>query len=431
MIHAPMLVLLVIRAPAWRGGGLRQALRVLIPLGVGAGLLLAAVFLPYLSAAGRNSRQPREILTYGTSLAGFATPAARNLYTGPWTEGWQRPENALFAGFLPTALALLAARRGWRHCRTPPLRPLSPGRRAALLALSLVLAAAWLLGELRVWCHFLEVPAPDLRWLRGHRLGVSAMAAGLLALVLRRAWGGNWPFRLAGLDPWKRGLLMAGLLCVLLSVPLLYLPLMRVIPGLAGMRAPARFYAFVSFSLAFFAAGELDRRLRGLAPAGRRLAAGLAGAFLLLELTPRPVDWEPLPLVPAVYHWLARQNQVTALLELPLGTQTTDSIPYLYYATFHWKPLVNGYSGYLGDEFIELRERCCWPLPDAQALARLRGWGVTHIHVHRRALTRPWQRRNAALWARQPGITLEYRDRRSRVYRIIPGAPAAAGRKPS
>ena len=29
---------------------------------------------------------------------------------------------------------------------------------------------------------------------------------------------------------------------------------------------------------------------------------------------------------------------------------------YLYASTLHWKPIANGYSGYLADSYVELRQ---------------------------------------------------------------------------
>ena len=80
MIHYPMLVLLLFRAPALWQGGRRQALRVLIPVGIAAVLILAAVYLPYLRASGQQTRTPKEIQIFGASLASYATPTAHNVY---------------------------------------------------------------------------------------------------------------------------------------------------------------------------------------------------------------------------------------------------------------------------------------------------------------------------------------------------------------
>ena len=424
MIHFPMLALLLVRAPGlWPGR--RAALRILLPTGLACGLVLAGIYTPYLRNAGQRARTPEEIQEFGASLVSFLTPAHYNLYADLWPHGLKRPENALFPGVFTAVLAGLAAWRGWKRHRTPPLRPLSLTQRIIFWSLIVLTALAWLESELRVWALAGRIKAPALAALSAPGLGAFALAAGLLALALRRAWGGNQPFRLADLDPrplTRSGLLVSGILCFLLSFPLLYLPLMRVIPGLSGMRVPPRFNAFVSFSLVFFAAGELDRRLLEMTPLRRRLAAGLVAVLLLLEVTPRPLDWEPLPQkadLPAVYDWLAAQPNVDAVFELPRKNVLTD-ISYMYFATFHWKPLVNGYSGYIPDHYAELMEGCCYPLPDPDQLAKLRTWGVTHVLLHKHSLNKPWKRQAAASWAEQRGVSVDYEDEEDRVYRIAP-----------
>jgi hypothetical protein len=423
MIHYPMLVLLLYRAPAlWIGkskGDRLRALRVLIPTGAACGAVLAGLYLPYLRAAGHQERTPLEIQIFGASLLSYVT-AGVNTWYGQIAEPWRRPENTLYAGILPTLLALLAAWHGWKRHRAPLLRPLSLPRRIVLWVLTGLTVIAWIESELRVWTIAKALRAPAVEILSNHRLGVFALAAGLLAAVLLRAWGGSWPVRLADLDPWDRGLLVSGLLCFLLTFPLVYLPLMRVIPGLSGMRVPARFYAFVSFSLVYFAARELDRLLRQADPGRRRLAAGLAALLLLVDITPRRVPWEPLPdeaHFPAVYHWLAEQDGVRGVLELPFQDNSTDILS-MYYATLPWKPLVNGYSGYIPDHYIRLQMECCYPLPDPVQTERLRDWGVTHVLLHKNVLGMRWQRRSARRWADQPGVSVEYEDEKDRVYRI-------------
>ncbi len=427
MIHIPLLILLLHRAPGlWRQGSLRTALRVLVPTGAACAALLLAVYLPYVRSAHRQERSAVEIRHYGASLASYFTPSEKNLYGGPGTESWwRRPENSLFAGFLPTALILLAAWEGRRRL-TPLLRPLPARKRAALIALASLAVAGYLLAEYKTWHVSGRTALPPLPELVGYKVAAALLVLGLVALVLRRVWGGNWPLRLADLDLWEKGLLTSGVVCFLLSHPVVYLALREVVPGLSGMRVPARFYAFVSFPLAWFAARELDRLLRCAAsPAWRRLGAAFAAVVLLVELAPKPLNWEPLPqerdFAPG-YHWLAKQKDVRAVLELPIGNDSTE-ISYMYFATRHWKPLVNGYSGFFPTHYRELRGSCCWPLPTPRQLAQLRDWGVTHVLVHPEALEdKKWAYRALAAWESQPGISLEYDDGRDRVYRIGPGS---------
>src|SRR6185503_9418400 len=142
------------------------------------------------------TRSAGEIEEFGATWVSYFSPARENLYFGPRAEPllrgvfddsadlFFRPENSLFAGFLPTVLFFVGAAVAWRRRKKGP---------------------------------------PDI---------------------------------------WARGLFLSGLLCFALSLVRVYLPLMRIVPGLAGMRVPARFYAFTSLTIVYFAALGLDALLR-------------------------------------------------------------------------------------------------------------------------------------------------------------------------
>lgn len=420
MILFPMAVVLAIRAPGLlRWERLRPALRVLIPTGVVSALLLGALFLPYVRGSSTRARSDLEIQVYGASLVSYFTPTSAMLLTGALAEDWRRNENSLFAGILPTLLLGAAAVHGWRTRRQAPLRPLSRGKRVALAALAALALAGMVRGEIATWSLFGVEQYPPHGFDYG--LSAAALALGFVALGLRRRWGGNWPLRLADLSPWEHGLLVSGILTFFLTFPIVYEPLMRWIPGLSGMRVSARFYTFVSLAIAWFAARELDRWLRHLgAPVLRSSVAVAFAALLLIDLAPSRFPWFPSPPdgdFPPVYHWLARQPGVDAVLELPLVDNSTD-ISYMVYATRHWKPLVNGFSGYLPDVYTRFREACCWPVPNPGQLATLRDWGVTHILLHNRALDRDWSWQILASFEKREKVTLLYDDGGDRVYLI-------------
>src|SRR6202035_5593902 len=85
------------------------------------------------------------------SLASFVTPCDQSWYDGPWSASLRRPENSLFAGFLPSALALWGAILGWGRIRSSPRRPLSAGKQAALAALIALGLFGWAAGEAETW----------------------------------------------------------------------------------------------------------------------------------------------------------------------------------------------------------------------------------------------------------------------------------------
>ena len=480
MIHIPMAIQFFLRAPVlWRAKR-AQALRILVPVGLACVVLLLAIFRPYIAASHQQKRNRAEIQIYSASLVSYLTPGDHNLYRFLWPAALHRPENALFPGIAVSALAIAAAlrRRRERRATLTPFATLARRRQLVLLGLGLLAVAAWIGGELRTWMlsgpekvnarvlvalalivglaalaivgrrwRHLVLPgtaaalavaatAEFARWrhlplaaFSTYRLGMTALGAGFVAWFLWTRWTPGLTRLLPSLEPWRRGLLLSAAACFLLSFPMFYLPMMNLLPGLSGMRVPARFFPFVLFPLVVLAAGELDRRLRTARPERRRAFVAIAGALILLEVAPRPINWEPLPseaeLAP-VYHWLALQPAVDGVLELPISDDTSDIFS-MYAVTLHWKPLVNGYSGYIADHYAKLEQTCCDPVPDAAQLATLRGWGVTHVLLHKNRLIRRYERRRAAAWGQEPGVSVEYEDGSARVYRIAPSKVRRGG----
>ncbi len=449
MVHAPLAVLLLNRLPELRRDAVRgRSAWVLAATTAAAAACAAAAFLPYWLAwrGGGPPRTPDELRQWGASLVSYVTPVDLNFYSPLWPWPLRRDENALFAGFLPTAFAVAGA-AALRRRRPAAERP-SRGRRAALAACLGLALAGWGLGELHTWSV-----RPGLEPLDGLVSGSDndvpflLLAAGTAGwLLLRRRWrlGWSWQGPLPGLDPdqvrWWRGLLLGGLACLLLSHPIVFAMAAKLAPGLGGMRVPARFHVFASFAVAALAAAGVARLLAARPSAGaRRRAAALVLVVLAVELTPIGVDWLPLPRqqeFAPVYSWLAGRRDVQALLELPWtdpGAQypAGRDIRIMYFGTRHWRPLVNGYSGYFPEHYSWLRARCCWPVPDGEALAALRRWGVSHVLIHRRPLWHRWQRRAIREWERTAGVRRVYTDKRDTVYEISPRAKRQALRQPA
>jgi len=205
---------------------------------------------------------------------------------------------------------------------------------------------------------------------------------------------------------------------------------MWIVPGLSGMRVPARFYAFVSLSLVYFAARGLDFLMGKVSGARARTAlAVFLTVGLAVELTPRPLSWAALPReekFPPVYSWIARQPGIRSLVELPIYSSTQETL-YLYFSTLHWKPIANGYSGYEPLSHRRLTERMRF-LPDEDGLDLLRELWISHIVVHARrpgraAALRRWESRFATGEDRQ--VERVYQSGGDSVYRLL-DAPASS-----
>ena len=367
MIHFPLLALLVVRLAAQGREILSlRSLRLLVPVGLLAGAALLAIFLPYM----RFSKPLGAARTDAEIWQFGATPAS---YFSP-------AHYNLYFG--PEGKAILGSVLG-AHARD------------------------FLRSENALFAGFLPT----------------------LLFVLGAV--GSWRRRGEGApDLWGRGLAFAGLVCFTLTFPVVYAPLMRVIPGLSGMRVSARFYAFVSLALVYFAARGVDFLMGKMSGARARvaLAAGL-GLVLAIELAPRPLRWVPLPReekFPAVYRWIAREPEVKALIELPIHPDAREN-QYLYFSTLHWKPIANGFSGYEPTSHRRLTETIRF-LPEGDGLDLLRELWISHIVVHARspvraAALRRWESRFATGEGRQ--VERVYQSGGDSVYRLL-DAPASS-----
>jgi hypothetical protein len=342
---------------------------------------------------------------------------------GPVAEPFFRSENALFAGFVPTLLAAVGLWAAWRRYRNPPI-PLSSGRRMILGLLLALAAAAWIAGDALTLAgegkeRFSTWTAPA--WAGLFLGGAAALAAWAW---LRRRWGRGPVLRWAEMDPWTRGLTLSAVASFALAHPIVYVPLMHVLPGLNGMRVPARFAVFVSLAVALFAARGLDLLLERLKTRKARVAlVGALALVLVAEMAPRPVRWAVLEreeAFPEVYPWIAAQPDIRALLELPVRPTSAEAI-YMYYSTLHWKPIANGYSGYRPASHRALTERMRF-LPDDEGLDLLENMWVTHLVVHtnlfKGGLAKLWRWEKRYLGNR---VELVHVAGEARVYRLRAG----------
>jgi hypothetical protein len=148
-----------------------------------------------------------------------------------------------------------------------------------------------------------------------------------------------------------------------------------------GLRVPARFSVLVGLSLAILAGVGLARLGSRLS---RRGATGLvivAVVLVYVEYRPslalQPVRRE----MPSVYTPLAgRSETVVAVFPMAKAQSDNDAL-YMYFSTWHWQRLVNGYSGNFPASYEDLLERMQdFPSPDA--IAALKQRGVRFIVLH-------------------------------------------------
>ena len=190
--------------------------------------------------------------------------------------------------------------------------------------------------------------------------------------------------------------------------------------------------------LAGFGAARLAARLPRLGP--RIALPGAIGLVMLVEYLTYPMALVPVETRPAdVYRWLATQPPgVVAEFPMPVR-EPVDLVRFesrfSYNSTFHWRPLLNGYSGFWPASYIET-VRAVGGFPDEASVAALRARGVAYAMVHERFYGRePYRRITGALDARGDLIAYgPFADGpfRVRAYRLLradrPPDPAARDR---
>jgi hypothetical protein len=207
------------------------------------------------------------------------------------------------------------------------------------------------------------------------------IAVPLLALI------GLWPPLSAVRIAYALGFLLAFEMSLGLN-GMLYPWLHTYILPYRGLRAPARMAMVVGFSLAIlsgYGAARLCRLVRSRFAVLATVA--LLATLIFFEYRSTPVLKQVWASPPPVYDALPGGSQ-NVLLELPLLAPDIAIEPiYMYFSTFHWNRLVNGYSGFSPPSYHQLLEAMAG-FPDDNSLAELRRRGVTHVIVHG-ALYRP------------------------------------------
>ena len=195
-----------------------------------------------------------------------------------------------------------------------------------------------------------------------------------------------------------------------------------------GLRVPARMGLFVGFSLAVLAGYGVTRLIAQIqSPSRRRLLAVGLSLFILLEYRSKPLNLAIVPnSPPPVYADLIRSLEGlprTAIVELPIAREDPT---YMYYSTFHWQNLLNGYSGFFPPSFNSL-VLALESFPDAISLNALRQRGARYVIIHGELL-RPEEYQalvssvdrsaDLKLVARRP-----WQDREISLYRLLSETP--------
>jgi hypothetical protein len=177
-----------------------------------------------------------------------------------------------------------------------------------------------------------------------------------------------------------------------------YAWLLAYVPGFDGLRVPARFLMVAALFMAALAglgaAALLGSRLRrAAAPLVFAGAIGILAeswvAPLQMNMPVIPAEDLDVPAAPAagrrispIYRSIRDLPEPVALVEFPFGEPAHDLLA-TFYAGYHRRPLLNGYSGFFPRTFAVRADVWRHPLDHREAAAAsLQSAAVTHVLVH-------------------------------------------------
>jgi hypothetical protein len=176
-----------------------------------------------------------------------------------------------------------------------------------------------------------------------------------------------------------------------------YETLCRIIPGLAQVRSFYRFVLFAHIATillsSFFLSwceSQLLIRKRFSTTLRNSLRAGLAIVLVtgVLEIFPEPtyVCTPPWQIDPPFCQWIrdhTKSDAVLACFPFPAGPETHDyqhEVAWMLAGHFHNRAIVNGYSGFFPEEYIQLKNLATLP-PGEELISRLKSMDVNYLLV--------------------------------------------------
>jgi hypothetical protein len=378
-----------------------------------AALALAPIaygYLKYQRVYGLR-RWPDEIQAFSADIASVLKAPADLRFWG-WLDVVDRPESALFPGATIVALTLVGVALAWSTAARMGASRLRAPR--VLMTLALIFAAVaatpLLFGDWKLEVFgvtLLSVSTPQKPFSVAVLLVAVALA---LHPAIRTAWRTRSSLAFYTLSTVAMWLFSLGPAPTLMNEPVLYkapYAWLLMLPGVDGVRVPARFWVLGTLCLAIAGALALIRifdrwpKLRPWLPA-------LACALIVLESWPTHIRFEPPPAARPAH------APAVARLELPMSPPLDALV--LYRAIEHRRPVLNGYSGYFAPHYWALQyllnER------DPRVLGRISALGAIEVVVnHEFDGDRRWRR----FVADHPGAEVAHESAEYTAYRVPRG----------
>jgi hypothetical protein len=353
-------VALVARAPEWW----RRARHVVPPFALAtvcAAIAIVPVYLPYrrVAALQHMVRPLESVKDFSATLTGYAVSASR-IHMAAWSWRFFRdPIDSFFPGVVVLALAVMAIwmglRRGDRLMR---------GRVMMLIAIA-VAGIVLSLGTATPVYGWLYRVFPPMQGLR------AAARFGNLFLLAAAALGGLGlaQLRSAATDHTDR-----------------HRPETQSATDHTDGRGKP-------LSFRVFRVHPWRDAFRGYPWRPRQAVAVVAIVLVNVEALRAPFVYRPFTGIPGVYKLLATEPGPVVLVEQPFFPRwaVAANAPYVLGATAHWRPLMNGYSGYTPESYQRYAD-AFWYFPEDFAIQAMKDAGATHVMVHPQRFERDAQK---------------------------------------
>jgi len=414
-------------------------------------LLLTLPFLtPYMAVREGGQvgvRDAGEIALFSADTHAFVTAHSASRVWAERLPGLPRPEGEGFPGLTIVLLAGLGV--GWgvretlRRARQSPLRQIPAWHQVLVGAVTTLLIVHVVATLTFLALGGLPLPVDGL-WALHRQADATLVRTLVLAVLLVTVSPGVRRALRAALQLPLWFVLLGCVLTALLALgPSIsaaghligtgpYTWLVAYVPGFDGVRVPARYLMLTAMFLACLAGYGVAMVLRWQ-PRLTVPAVVMCSVLILGESWPGPfptnvqLDAEPLELtpreflmgddLPPIYKVLRDDPAPVVLVEFPFGSPAWD-LHSMFYAGYHRRPLVNGYSGFFPESQKTLTNvfTMVGSNPDV-AWRALIGTRATHILVREGAYL-PSQRPVVSDWLRAHGVEEVLVDGQDRLFRM-------------
>ncbi|MDD2890885.1 MAG: hypothetical protein PHE49_09665 [bacterium] len=369
-------------------------------------------FYPYLKAANElgYSRSIYEAEFNSADVLSYIFPHWNSVvYGNIFTTmkdilGGATGEKVLFPGLIAIFLAILSFRiRGVLNKTDYNLKISRLGKWAVLgfnLALFVVIGYSLyiLIGGYGMFSYSLRKPI------------IFIVLLIIIRLIIDKQWRLKWANFFSSMPENQRLYLFIGILGFLLSLgPSIFFAGKKIwywwtpysflydfCPGFKGLRASARIGIMTMLSISVLAGYGANRiqTLKIKSQKGMKYFYLALCSFVLVECFCAPLEFCKIPVgkeIPQVYNWLAKEKGDSPVMELPMSEwPRLYDITYLYYSTYHWKKLVNGYGIFpRGYTITRLKMR---QFPSLRTVEFLKKLQITYVLIHKEEFLKTYRK---------------------------------------